>query len=298
MNRSKPKLNAEMRRAGLFFVLPGLIAFAFFSFYPLISNAIQSFYYIRGAGNPWRFIAFENYIEVLSSSDFWYSLWVTFLYVLLTVPIGTLLSLIVAIAITGLKSSKGFIRALYFLPSVAGTVVISIIFSWIYEPYNGLLNLLFERIGLGPFLWLRGKNSALISIAMMTIWRTLGYNVVILMAGVLAIPRSLYESAELDGFTNFKKHIYITIPLCMPTITFVFIYNSIQNLQMFTESFVMTGGGPGFATRTIGFGIYQEAFLYSKFGKASACAVCLMVIIVGITMLQLKYFNKQEEAME
>lgn len=285
------------KKWGMFFVLPGILSYVLFSLYPLISSLVQSFYYIRGAGSPWRFIGLDNYLDVVSDPDFWHSLYITFIYVLLTVPAGTILSLVVAIALTGLKYWRGFARSLFFLPSVAGIVVIGIIFTWMYEPYNGLLNMFLAKFGLGPFPWLRGKQSALPSIAAMTIWRTLGYNVVILMAGILSIPKTLYEAAEIDGVSLIRKHVAITIPLTMPTITFVVIYNTIQNLQVFSEIFVMTGGGPGFATTTIGFKIYQEAFLFMKFGKAATEAMVLMVIIVAITLLQMKVFNNKEQTM-
>ena len=284
-------------RWGFIFVLPGLISYSLFSLYPLISSLVQSFHYIRGAKSEWRFILFTNYADALTNSDFWHSMGVTFSYVLMTVPLGVLISLVVAITLSTVRKNQGFLRALYFIPSVAGIVVIGIIFTWMYEPYNGLLNMVFEKFGMGPFLWLRGKESALPSIAAMTIWRTMGYNVVILMAGILTIPASLYESAEIDGVGILRKHISITIPLTLPTITFVVIYNTIQNLQMFSEIFVMTGGGPGFATTTIGYRIYQEAFLFMKFGKAAANVVILMIIIVFITLIQLKLLNKREQAM-
>lgn len=283
---------------GLIFVLPGLLSYLFFSFYPLMSSIVQSFHYIRGAGNPWRFVFLENYKTIVTDGDFWNSLLVTFGYVLLTVPAGTLIAFTVALAITGIRRYRSFLRALYFLPSVAGIIVIGIIFTWMYEPYNGLLNMLFEKIGLGPFLWLRGKGTALISIAIMTIWRTLGYNIVILMAGILSIPGTFYDAAEMDGVGILRKHLSITLPLTLPTITFVVIYNSILNLQVFAEVFVMTGGGPGVATTTIGFRIYREAFLFLSFGRAAANAVALMLIIVGITLIQTRILNQREFTLE
>ncbi len=283
---------------GLIFVLPGLLSYILFSLYPLLSSIVQSFHYIRGAGNPWRFVWFSNYVEILGSKDFWESLKVTLIYVLLTVPLGVFLSFVVAIAITAVGNFRGFIRALYFIPSVAGVVVIGIVFSWMYEPYNGLYNMVLEKFGFGPFLWLRGQGSALASIAAMTIWRTLGYNVVILMAGILSIPGTFYDAAAMDGVGILRKHISITIPLTLPTIIFVVVYNTIHNMQMFAEAFVMTGGGPALATTTIGYRIYREAFLFSSFGRAVANSVVLMMIIVCITILQMKILKQQDYSVE
>ncbi len=130
----------------------------------------------------------------------------------------------------------------------------------------------------------------------MTVWRTLGYNVVILLAALTTVPRHYYEAAAIDGVGYFRKHWFITIPLIAPALMFVLIYNTIQSMQMFTESFIMTGGGPGHATTTIGYRIFQNAFIFSDFGVAGANAVVLLIIVLGITILQLRLTAKSEKA--
>jgi multiple sugar transport system permease protein len=227
---------------------------------------------------------------------FWGSFRNTFTYVFLTVPIGTLLSFLIAVTLHSVERFKGFFRALYFIPSVAGVVSMGIVFTWMYEPYSGLLNLILSKIGITGLKWLRDRNLAIPSIAAMTIWRTMGYSVVIILAGLMAIPKEYYEAAEIDGVSSIRKHFSITIPLVAPTLLFIVINNSIQDLQVFNEIFVMTGGGPGYASTTVGFRIYQEAFLYFNFGKSSAIAVVLLVIILGITILQLKTLDKRSQA--
>jgi len=219
---------------------------------------------------------------------FWVSLRNTCVYVLLTVPIGTSCSLAIAIMLSSVKKMKGFFRSLFFVPSVAGVIVIGIVFTWIYEPYNGLINMFLGELGVGRIGWLRDVRLALPSVAAMTIWRTVGYHAIILLAGVMAIPRSYYESADIDGASVFRKHIFITLPLIMPPLLFVIINNTIRDLKVFSEIFIMTGGGPGHATVTIAFRIYQEAFLYFSYGKASAMAIILLVFILIITLFQIK----------
>lgn len=282
---------------GYYFAVPGMLSYLLFSLYPTLRTFYQSFFLIRGASNPWVFNNIVNYREIVSDKIFWDSLLNTFSYVLMTVPIGTIISLIVAIVLSNINKFRGLFRALFFIPSVVGLIVVGIIFSWMYEPYNGLLNLLFSKVGLGPFSWLRDMDTALASIAGMTVWRVIGYNVVILMAGILTIPKTYYEAADIDGVSYIRKHLSITIPLITPTLTFVMINNTIRDLQVFSEIFIMTGGGPGHSTTTIGYRIYQNAFLYLSFGKAAANATVLMVIIITITVLQLKYLNRKEHSL-
>lgn len=278
---------------GYIFALPGILSYLLFTLYPALRSLAQSMNNIRGAGSEWSFIGLDNYRALFGDKIFWASLQNTFAYVLMTVPVGTLVSLITAIALHGIEKYKGFFRSLYFIPSVAGVISMGIVFTWMYEPYSGLINLLLSKAGITGITWLRDKHLALPSIAAMTIWRTMGYSVVIILAGLTAIPRDFYEAAELDGASLIRRHISVTLPLVAPTLIFVVINNSIQDLQAFSEVFVMTGGGPGYASTTVGFRIYQEAFLYFNFGKASAVAVVLLFIMLFITVAQLRLLDKK-----
>lgn len=286
------ELRHPVLKWGYIFALPGIIAYIFFTLYPIGSTLWQSLHLITGAANPWRFYGLINYGEIVKDKIFWNSLLNTIVYVLMTVPVGAVLSLIVAIALNSLGKMRGFFRSLFFIPSVAGIVAVGIIFTWLYEPYNGLLNYILGQFGVSRINWLRDENLALACVSAMTIWRTAGYNVVILLAGLTAIPPQYYEVADIDGVGLIKKHLFITFPLVSPAFWFVIIYNTIKNMQAFTEIFVMTGGGPGHATTTIGFRIYQNAFVYMSFGKAAANAVVLLIIILIITLIQLRFFNK------
>jgi ABC-type sugar transport system permease subunit len=283
-------------RWGYIFALPGLLAYLLFTAYPLITTFWQSLHLIRGASNPWVFVRLQNYAAIFKDDIFWSSLVVTLKYVLMTVPTGIVLAFIVSIALESLGKFQGFFRSLFFIPSVAGVVVIGIIFGWIYEPYNGMANMFLKGIGLPSLNWIRSKELALPSIALMTVWRTLGYNVVILLAALTTVPRHYYEAASIDGVGFLRKHWLITIPLIAPTLMFVLIYNTIQNMQVFTETFIMTGGGPGQATTTIGYRIFQNAFIFSDFGMAGANAVVLLLIVLIITILQMRLTKRSEKA--
>ena len=160
-------------RWGYIFALPGLLAYILFTAYPLITTFWQSLHFIRGASNPWQFVGLQNYGDILNDDIFWRSLVVTLKYVLMTVPTGIVIAFFVSSTLQSLVKLQGFFRSLFFIPSVAGIVVIGIIFGWIYEPYNGMLNMFFEAIGLPRLNWIRSKELALPSIALMTIWRTI-----------------------------------------------------------------------------------------------------------------------------
>jgi len=282
-------------RWGYIFVIPGLLSYLLFTFYPTIRSLIQSLHLIRGAGNPWVFNGINNYLDIFKDKIFWGSLKNTFYYVALTVPLGTIISLILAVVLNSIVKARGFFRALYFIPSVAGVIAVGIVFSWMYEPYLGVLNLLLSKLGFPRLNWLRDLKMAMPSIAVMNIWQTLGYNVVIFLAGLLAIPAELYEAADIDGAKPLRKLLSITIPLVAPSMWFVIINNTIRNLQVFSEIFVMTGGGPGHATTTVGFRVYQYAFLYLSFGKASANVMVLLLIILAVTLMQLRFFERRTQ---
>ncbi len=217
----------------------------------------------------------------------------TFMYVFMTIPAGTIISLLLATVLNSIVKGRGFFRALYFIPSVSGVIAMGVVFTWMYEPYLGVLNLILSKVGLPQLNWLRDLKMALPSIAVMNIWQTLGYNIVIFLAGLLSIPAELYEAADIDGANPVHKFFRITLPLIAPSLWFVIINNTIRNLQVFSEIFVMTGGGPGHATTTVGFRVYQYAFLYLSFGKASANVMILLIIILVITIMQMRFFESR-----
>ena len=286
-------LRHPVLRWGYIFVIPGLLSYLLFTLYPALRSLTQSLYNIRSTGAAWTFTGLGNYQAVFSDKVFWGALRNTFTYVLMTVPLGTLVSLVTAIALHSVRRWKGFFRSLYFIPSVAGVISMGIVFTWMYEPYSGLINLLLSKVGITGITWLRDSRLVLPSIAAMTIWRTMGYSVVIILAGLMAIPSEYYEAAEIDGASAFRRHISITLPLVTPTLSFIIINNLIQDMQAFSEVFVMTGGGPGFSSTTVGFRIYQEAFLFFNFGKASAIAIVLLIIMLFITVVQLRLLDRK-----
>jgi ABC-type sugar transport system permease subunit len=168
---------------------------------------------------------------------------------------------------------------------VTSFVAVSFIWLWIYEPQFGVLNQILDAVGLPRLAWLRSPNTALLSIALLSIWKNAGFNMVIFLAGLQGIPTYLYEAAEIDGANNWQRFWHITVPMLSPTIFFVFVTHFIGALQMFTQSWILTQGGPLDSTLTVVYLIYQNGFEYLKMGTASAMSVVLFVFIAIVTYI-------------
>jgi multiple sugar transport system permease protein len=284
-------------RWAYFFMLPGVIWLFALHFYPIVRAVYLSLHQWSGyLSQPPNFIGIKNYVTILKDWELWNAVGNTFYYVLLTVPMNTFFSMVIAVMLSNIGRGRFFFRSLYFVPSVVGLVVASVIWRWCYEPLFGVLPFLFEKIGITDIYWLKETKTAMMSIAIMTIWQSMGYYTVIFMAGLTAIPQELYEVSRIDGASRIRQFLHITFPLLGPTTLFVMIYSTIKNLKIFGEIFVMTGGGPGKSTVTIGFKIYEEAFKFYNFGIANAMAMIMFLIILLVTLVQFKSLESRTRA--
>jgi len=187
-----------------------------------------------------------------------------------------------------------FFRAIYFAPVVTSMVAVSAIWLWFYDPQFGLFNYIFKQLGLSPLKWLYDPNWAMLSIIIMSVWKGLGYNIVIFLAGLQNIPESYYEAAEIDGASNWEKFKYITLPLLSPVTYFVILISIINSFKVFTQISVMTPrGGPLYSTGVMVFYIYQQAFEGYKIGRASAAAMILFLGVLAITFVQRRIGEKR-----
>lgn len=274
----------ERRVAALLFVLPSLLFLAFFVVYPIISAFYLSLHRYDLLQPPiWNGLG--RYELLLEDARFLKALGNTFLFAVMTVPLGTVISLLLAVLINQSVRGIYFFRTAYYLPVVTSFVAVSFIWLWIYEPQFGLLNFAFERMGLPSFAWLRDPKTAMLSIAILSIWKNAGYNMIIFLAGLQGIPDYLYEAAEIDGADGVQRFWFITVPLLGPTTFFVFVVYFIGALQMFTQSWILTQGGPLDSTLTVVYLIYQNGFEFLKMGSASAMSVILFVFIAVITYI-------------
>lgn len=275
----------ERRLAALFFVLPSLVFLAVFVIYPIFHAFYLSLHRYNLLEPPvWDGLG--RYRLLMDDARFFKALGNTLLFALMTVPVGTAISLLLAVLIN--QSLRGilFFRTAYYLPVVTSFVAVSFIWLWIYEPQFGVLNQLLKALGMPTFAWLRDPNTALLSIAILSVWKNAGYNMIIFLAGLQGVPQYLYEAAEIDGANAVQRFWRITVPMLSPTTFFVFVVYFIGALQMFVQSWILTQGGPLDSTLTVVYLIYQNGFEFLKMGDAAAMSVILFLFISVVT-----YFN-------
>jgi multiple sugar transport system permease protein len=279
---------------GYFFIMPSLLAFLIFSVYPMVDSIVLSFQRLRLTGREW--VGLENYERLLNEPAFLKILTNTFLYALLIVPPGVFLSLILATLIFRLPMvMQTFFKSAFYLPVVTSGVVLSMVWLYLYDPAFGLLNHLLGRIGIDPVLWLADPRFSLLSLVFMYHASSWGGSIIILTASMGGIPKELYEAAAIEGASIIRQSISITVPLLKPALTYVAILGTISSLQIFTEIFVMTRGGPNFATTNMVFSIYEYGFIRFDFGRASAVAIILLVATVGLAIIQFRVLRTNVE---
>ncbi|TVY08831.1 carbohydrate ABC transporter permease [Paenibacillus cremeus] len=279
-----------------YFLLPCIIGFLLFTTIPLVSSLVLSFYDWNILSPP-KFIGLSNFIRLFTDDDiFITSLKNTVLYVIAVVPFGIGLGLIAAVVLNQQLKGVAFWRAVYFLPVITSTVAISLVWRWIFNPDVGLINVILRGLAVAnPPSWIGGVEWALPSIMIVAIWKTIGYNMVIFLAGLQNIPKELYEAASIDGSNRWNSFWHVTVPLLRPTTFFITVIAIINSFQVFGFALIMTEGGPGNATNTLVLYVYQQGFKFFNMGYASAIAWVLFVIILIFTLLQ-SYINHRREA--
>lgn len=271
---------------GIAYVLPSFILIMVFSLIPIIMNVYFSFtkYNVM---QPAQFVGLKNYARMLKDSYIWASLKNTAIFTLITVPVQTMLSLILAAVIAEQFRSRfgNFVKSSLFIPVIASAILVGTLWSILLSP-TGVVNLVLGFFGIPRINWLGGKATSLISICITSIWKNVGYFLVIYYAGIMNIPRSLYEAAEVDGASPVQKFIYITLP-GLSSVTFLVVtLGTIWSFQVFDLVYTMTGGGPGMSTVTLVLTIYNTAFKEYNMGYASAIALLMFVFILLISFMQ------------
>ncbi len=242
------------------------------------------------------FIGLENFRTLRTDDVFWAAMRNTWVYVGVGVPVSLIVSLAIALGLQQLIRYVGFYRVLYFVPYVTSLVAVGWVWRWMYMP-NGLFNDILGWVGLGPYQFLGSPDQAIFSIIAMTIWQGLGFQVIIFLAGLESIPEVYHEAAAIDGASGWRQFRDVTIPLLNPTLVFLIVTGVINNLQVFTQIRAMSSqgtGGPLNSTISIVLYVYQQAFqqLPAKMGYASAMTVVLFLMILAITIFQLKVLSR------
>jgi multiple sugar transport system permease protein len=272
-------------RAAYLYLLPILIGLTIFTAGPILASLGLSFTQYDIGATP-KFIGTQNYHEFLNSALFWQVAGNTLYYALLYVPASIAVSLGLALLVEKRIRGIAFFRTIYFLPVVTSMVAAAIIWSWMYNSDVGLLNYLLSMIGIDGPKWLQNPHWALPAIAIMSIWKNAGYNMMIFLAGLANIPKDCYEAARLDGSSTWSRFLHITLPMLSPVSFFVLVVTTIGAFQVFEQTFVMTNGGPGVSTLTLSYYIWQTAFRFFNLGGASALGYLFFLLILVVTALQ------------
>ncbi len=281
------------RLIALGFLTPNLLGFLVFTMIPVGVGIGMGFFKWDGANEP-VFIGIRNFARMFTDSMFRNALRVTFLYTALTVPVTIVLSLLVASLLTANIRWTTLYRSIFFFPYIASIVAVAVVWQFLYHADMGPINEFLRSIGIAePPRWTSSKDTALVAVAIMNIWRSVGYYMVLYVAGMVGIPAVFYEAAAVDGANAWQRFWHITLPMLSPTTFFIVIISIINSFQSFTPIYVMTGGGPGTATQVLVFRIYEEAFVLSNFGYASAMAVVLFLIVLLFTIFQFRWQEKQ-----
>lgn len=276
-----------------FFLLPAGIILLIFFFIPFFQTIYLSFFdYSKDIYHP-NFVFLQNYFELIKSPIFIKTILNTFYFLLLCVPFLVIFPLFLAILINQKIACKNIYKVIIYLPVIISIVVVAIAFKWLYAPM-GLLNFFLEKFNIAPIGWLSDPKFAMISVALVTIFKGVGYYMMIYLSALMSVPKELYEAAEVDGAVGFRKHLLVTIPHIMPIIALVSTISSISALKVFVEIYVMTKGGPLNSTKTIVYYIYEKAFENLDLGLASAGAVILLFIVMIFSILNIFVFEKDK----
>lgn len=271
---------------------PALIGTIIFIFIPVIGSftiSLTEWDLIT----PAKFVGLNNYINLLTDKTFYQVLLITTIYAVCTVFLGVIIPIVLAISLNQKIKGLVYFRTAYFIPVVTPMIVVAVVWSWIFDPNNGIINYLLTNIGIDkPPLWLFDSKWALIAIIIVSVWKNIGYNMLIFLANLQSIPESLYEAAIIDGANPINAHYRITLPMLTPAIFFVSIMNTISAFQIFDLIYLMTQGGPENSTMVIVYWLYKNAFEFFKVGYSSSIAYILFIIILILTIFQWKLRKK------
>ncbi|HIC88858.1 MAG TPA: sugar ABC transporter permease [Anaerolineae bacterium] len=277
--------------AAIICLLPAALVFGIFNIYPILYSGYLSLLEWDGLSPNRTFVGLSNYIELARSGDFWNSLGVTLYYMAGVTGLGIASGLLVALALNRGIRALPLYRAVYFTPVITSTVAAAVVWKYLFDPGSGFVNVTLRSTGLPAPAWLASTVWAMPAIILVGVWKRLGFNMVIYLAGLQTIPREYYEAADVDGAGVWTRFRYITLPLLAPITLLLVIMSVIDSFLVFDQVFIMTGGGPLGTTDVIGLFLYRHAFRYFEMGTASAVGWVMFVAIFAITLVQWKLFG-------
>jgi ABC-type sugar transport system permease subunit len=285
--RKRKKINAEMWY-GYGFIFPTMAAFLVFSLIPTIGVVVLSFFQWNLINAP-QFLGIENYVNMFHSQEFWHSLWVTIKYVFYSQTSKIILALVIALALNSKAPGMKLFRIPIILPWIVMPIAVAIVWKWILSS-TGLLNYYLVQIGLSKLTWFSPGN-VLQSIAVVDVWQYFGFTTVLFLIGLQNIPQMYYDAASIDGANKLKSFWHVTLPLLRPTLVFILVTAVIGSFQVFDIVYATTQGGPGDLSKVYYFLIYEKGFKNLQMGYASTLSVFLFVILMIVTLVQMRLFR-------
>lgn len=287
---------SEDTRVAYAFLLPTSLVFLVFTAFPFFYSLYLSFHKWAILTPAKPFVGLGHYAALFRERDFWNAVKNTLVYSAGAIPGTTLISLALALLLWKGLRARNFFRTVYFLPVVTSLVVVAIVWSWIFDPQFGLANQLLKLVGIKGPAWLYSPHWAMFAIVLTSIWKHAGFYMVIFLAGLHGIPEVFYECAEIDGANGFQKLWHITLPLLRRVTALVMVMLTINSFKVFTLVYVMTGGGPMKSTETIVNYLYRQGFESFRMGYASAIAWVLFIVILLISLFQMKFIGGRRSA--
>jgi multiple sugar transport system permease protein len=275
------------------FILPAIINFTMFRYVPILEAARASLYQYSLLGGYRDFIGLDHYTRMISDPVFWQSLKVTVLFVIYKVPIQIVLSLALAVLLQRETFGAGIVRSAILTPMVTSVIVVSIIWAMMYHSQQGLIQSMLGAVGIPRQAFLSDAGRALPAVTVMMIWKDLGFSLIILLAGLKAIPATYYEAALVDGANAWEAFRRVTIPLLMPVLMFAVVTQAVFSFQVFTPVYQMTKGGPLDATKVLVYYIYQQGFRFQDMGYASAISIVTLSLLLIVSYLLMRWLRPQ-----
>jgi multiple sugar transport system permease protein len=274
-------------------LLPALLVLGIFSIYPILYSGYLSLHDWDGFSPDRNFVGLQNYLDLFNSTQFWHSLQITLIYVVSITALSSVGGLFIALLLNSGIRGVTFYRILYFIPVVTATVAAATVWRYLLDPGSGLVNTLLRQIGVQGPAWLTDPRFALLAVILVGVWKRVGFNMVIFLAGLQTVPRGYYEAAMVDGANTRAQFRYITLPMLAPTTLLVAIMSLIDAFLVFDTVFVMSNGtgGPVGSTEVLGFILWREAFRYFNLGDASAVGWILFLMVLIVTAVQWRIFG-------
>ena len=288
----KEKYSRKENMMGFLFILPAMIPLLVFWIIPIIWSGGLSFTDWDMMSENIHFMGLKNYTSLLKDPNFGKVLWNTLVFALGSTVPSIVIGLLVALAMNGARRGTGIYRTVIFAPYITPMVAVSVVWSWIFEPRVGILNFVLELFGLPGSQWTQSSETAMLSVLIVTVWKSIGWTMIFYMEAIRKVPQNLLEAAAIDGANSFWRFWKIIIPMISPTTFFLVIMSTISSLQAYDQIQVLTQGGPAGATRTLLYYYYQEAFRNFNTGKASAVAIVLVLITVVLSLIETEVSTK------